>query len=648
MINVLLHELYKGLNHELKGNLFAKNLYRFLKANIIPSVDQLQGYVDSNLKTEEISEEIKESFNNYNFKKLEFSKIRKFPGRNLYEIRFTNEDGHTCSSVFLGSNSVGKTTIFHCLEKAALGSLFSVKNNNQFKEKLYLENNIKDNKDINITLYTENGCIHISPALEDNPVLTPSHFCSNNDVYDVIKNGITPHFIAEQLGLSKYEQLLTNMKDVRGFVDKHRAYLLELKEDFDYDKGLLVLLKKIKENTKDIKFVNTLLPFEKWYKAKERFLIDGRKSRLKKKDKKFIIDLWSKDIVPECLRHYSEDDKNSLRVILFPTSLQEKVEKMGTLNDEITQVFESINDTVVTLQYRLSRFLEIKKSVKSISAKFELLYDERIKMQSERGSEIVSMKTKYPILDSDNDMISNFFKTELYLVDKYKEALENFKKDSYDVMTILLKDYFNKDICDISILIDHDSSKLRFSIKTKDPITGEINNLHQPAPQEYLNTFRLKLFYLSLKMALAFYSQKINYITAPIVIDDIFDSSDFSNRKRIENFILKSFESHEKIFKQLYKNSENKYEPMQLIFFTQDDMIAESVFNAIKLYRNSRYGKVSRIFDVISIYDNKGGKKAESDTKSKRIRILGFGNNHDEAKDSSVLIENKISEINEQ
>ncbi len=254
MIDVLLHELSNSLKGELMGNHFAKGLYALLLENSnVPEFPKLQALETSNPAQEDEPETLPKSVSgrNIKFKNISISNIRKFPAPNTYSLKFTCKDDNICSAVLLGSNSVGKTTIFNCLEKVASGTMYSVKDNEGFGEIEYLRNLDHRGEDINITLSTEKGDFYIDQSLKYYPILTPSHFCSNNDVYFIQKNGINKDFIAEQLGLLKYEQMLRMLMEVKDFLDENRTPYLELIKDFNLEKGILIILRKINDNIND-------------------------------------------------------------------------------------------------------------------------------------------------------------------------------------------------------------------------------------------------------------------------------------------------------------------------------------------------------------------------------------------------------------
>ncbi len=111
--------------------------------------------------------------------------------------------------------------------------------------------------------------------------------------------------------------------------------------------------------------------------------------------------------------------------------------------------------------------------------------------------------------------------------------------------------------------------ELFIKIIKKDEKTGK-ETYEKADPRLYLNTFRHKLFCFALKLGLAICAMKIDKCKYPIVIDDVFDASDFMNRNEISNVIKSLLEQ--------YTILAPDFDNLQIILLTQDEIIAERVF----------------------------------------------------------------------
>lgn len=131
-----------------------------------------------------------------------------------------------------------------------------------------------------------------------------------------------------------------------------------------------------------------------------------------------------------------------------------------------------------------------------------------------------------------------------------------------------------------SLMVDYEDDKVELSYSQQDGIIMFNGNLKLKGgsetinPRYYFNNFRFKLYLVSLKVAMAFYIMQTRKISFPLVFDDIFDSSDFTNRKSSKDYFNKIFQVYDEL-----KILEDK--PLQIIFFTQDEVIAESIYDGI-------------------------------------------------------------------
>ena len=87
-------------------------------------------------------------------------------------------------------------------------------------------------------------------------------------------------------------------------------------------------------------------------------------------------------------------------------------------------------------------------------------------------------------------------------------------------------------------------------------------------PYEYFNSFRFKLFCISLKIALAIGWMRNNKTIVPFVIDDVFNANDFMNGLKLERFVQKIYSWYKKLITEDGCNI-----PFQLIMLTHDDMM---------------------------------------------------------------------------
>lgn len=114
------------------------------------------------------------------------------------------------------------------------------------------------------------------------------------------------------------------------------------------------------------------------------------------------------------------------------------------------------------------------------------------------------------------------------------------------------------------------------------------------SPHEYLNTFRFKLFCLTLKIAIAFSKMKERNVMAPIVIDDVLDASDFENTIKLEQFVYTVYKTYDELLR--------FDKPLQLILLTHDDMVRTAFKQGVSLRVLDSLNKPTYYNDNSNIY----------------------------------------------
>jgi hypothetical protein len=168
-----------------------------------------------------------------------------------------------------------------------------------------------------------------------------------------------------------------------------------------------------------------------------------------------------------------------------------------------------------------------------------------------------------------------------YLHRQYYDIFSPFLQKIQQTLPILLGPY----------LVDNDTVKVEVNEnKLKISISLQADGETLLSPRLYFNTFRFKLYCVALKLCMAYCAKSLNRCNFPMVIDDVFDSSDFENRYRIRNFIENLVNQHNLL-------DQAKAYPLQFIFFTQDDLISEGVHRGIRTTMGDENVKYGRIFD---------------------------------------------------
>lgn len=167
-------------------------------------------------------------------------------------------------------------------------------------------------------------------------------------------------------------------------------------------------------------------------------------------------------------------------------------------------------------------------------------------------------------------------------------ALEFFKK-KMEAENIIIEECFMKLLPEIINSFSEDTDdKLEYDSYDRFLVSNPaiLGDKKMP-PKAYYNNFRNKLYCFSIKMALSIITMKLYEIKAPIVIDDIFSSSDFDNSKMINKLFSKLTDEYQ-------RQTGGRANELQYIIFTHDEVIGNSLCelgefpfsqNRIQIYR---------------------------------------------------------------
>lgn len=587
-ISILINDLRKGLSSVLNGNYLTYSLIDHFQSGkkIIDSIT-LAGYIEPGVaKIPDVYRaHATEEFSDLRFRRLLLKGIRKFPStaNEFYFIDFGGKEG--CRpSVFLGSNGIGKSSLFAALEYATLPSVSTAINRGYKSKDEQREFMLYHNEDANnAIIYLDSSDSFISASLnnDSNSSLSyPAFFCMDEDIYRMSR-GITGNYIAEQLGIKDYYSLLNAFKELSDKYEKYKErYHLGKLEIENIETKLLILQYFLSLPSEKLMLLHeTIFNRIKEYPEDEIEFI-----------KKILFDLseilnagssTSVKLFDRILSHFGMtiNQMNSL--------------KIDTLSDE---------DGNVNI---LEQLLSIREFIWPLFTTLISVEDGKTVINYELISDLTEAKLRQSLLIEGiekscplcrffpkfEDSFSNLYN---YIRNRYRGIIENTVNIAQDIFSIILKEYFSEDIDDLSLETANDGESLQIVVKAISPLDhksiGEVN------PRKYLNTFRFKLFCVALKFSLAVCCMKIHNMNFPFIMDDVFDSSDFSNREKIRDFITHLYSAHQKII--------GADKPLQLIFFTQDNIIGDSVYQGIDDFDSCDRPKYSRIFSYTDIEEN--------------------------------------------
>ncbi len=544
------------------------NLLKFQKHINLLNVDDLfleKEALEDSEKNEEGNVEKNEEGSNviidYRIKEIEFKHFRSIPVAQdgIFGLRFVNEGGYPISLFLVGSNGTGKTTIFSAFERHYLtGTSIS-------KEK-----NLEENKILTYGFEQLEGIDSTVPTLSlktmshdykeehldsQDSFCSPAPFCSE---YDLIQLGYKGDnlfdYILEQLGYGEFKLLEKKLDELIG------------KKENDLTLSSEYTRSDLKE--KDIEEVITTL-LNSQNKAEDIINQSEKYKSLFNKDyahytnshnfeSLFFKEKW------ETLTNLEkiEEDKTLTPVEKKRTNVNVNINIKDLQNNVLTQ----LRSMYAMLEEGLNVIVKHKSPLKPLE---DLFNKKRIMVEKYgRGlyGEDFSKKTKdhVEILKD----IKNAIKKEERLI------VHEFATNHLEMIKEILRIFSNTE-GDLYVPGDLQEDEFRLEIKCS---KNDENSFHA-TPQEYYNSFRYKLYAVSFKIALAFMEMKKMNIRVPIVIDDVFNASDFENNLRLENFVYNIFKAYD---------SMEFDEPLQLILLTHDEMVLNAFRKGVDMMADKK------------------------------------------------------------
>lgn len=475
-----------------------------------------------------------------------FHDFRTFPEYEdrPFGIDFEGKYKEPCSLFLLGSNGTGKSTIFTALEKFYTGKS-SLAKERVVKEDRYLNYAFRDED-----VYQLNNHLDVKLARHQDQemctIATPASFCSSYDIQLLEQsfNGLTD-YIFSQLGyddvLEVYEMLSTRTKDLGNEIP-----------DIDYG-----------DYEVDI-------PSKDWHIVIKEYI----KVVL---DKKLNVDAERKFTNKEVVRTtahllhdstsfnmmFADDWKNLVR---SSAPSQPDVPLAGVVTERIENAQRKQQDNQINrltnLYLLFYRYYDNNNTKNNPTAVLDLLYKEFAEAQRMEFKYLASKEETHKEKLRLSRMLGALMEVRRAINEREGEIVHEFIDDFNSFVKSVLSE-FSEDNEEFSLSFD-DQSKCEVKIK----VTPENGAPFETTPREYLNSFRFVLYCVVLKFSLALCQMRKKKISAPIVIDDIFDASDFENSLKLERFVYLVFKTYRK-----YVKDYGVEVPLQLILLTHDEMM---------------------------------------------------------------------------
>lgn len=477
-----------------------------------------------------------------------------------YGIRFTDSTKHPQSLFLVGRNGTGKTTIFSALEHHYLSSssLSSEMGVEALNILTFGFRRIQGNEplDVYINVQTIDGVSKEESLYGHPPVCSPASFCSEYDLIEMSrKGGNLFHYLLAQLG---YDELAIYKKKI----EKVRSEIRD------------ILTAKVESGVSDLRskdvaeVVKTFLTlYESFQKNKESMQLKNLQQQEAAGDVKIQVDYYDEHHrffeqgnIPDLFSEYWRQLREISNVTIAPVNpvrqraayRRSEDKKRETVENE-TAISQKIKNLYSLLEQMLREY-SANSTIEKLSEILEAMTRKRTQLMANEGQTLPG--------EEERNMLGQREKTLTSLIEAIdRERLnivEKFCEEHFEMIKKILSFFSDQD----GQLYISSLSDGQLTISMKDPKVGK--GLFEATPQEYYNSFRYRLYAVSFKIALALLNMRLKNIRVPIVIDDVFNASDFENNQRLENFVYSIYNAYDSL---------GFDEPLQLIMLTHDEMV---------------------------------------------------------------------------
>lgn len=606
MIDIALYFLYEVAKRSPR-NFYLVALYNQIKnaGGIIDlkQVDLLNVSFDETLVLEEKNPQKIEIQGDYRFLYLYLKAFRKFPklqGNDYFGISFCREKDSThipCNTIIQGGNGTGKTSVFGAMEYLFTGNMSAAyKHGYMDDEKLddYLPYAGCKMGDLSVIVASKDRRFQTGEGGKKQqgltgPCLLP-FFCSEYDVDQIIKNGISA-FIYEQMGYSyiweiikklekELEQASDNANHLVGAEETDRKRLEQDINDLDelikkYKQFWPVFLhfllhisnekdeKKLKATVASLrKFLSTTFVLEE--SDEESGVITLLNDSNLKKERRAVVKAFGKDAeLQSFVKQYDVmigfvTNRTADKAVPDVSELVLKGKKNGSAQE--LKLLSEFNETRHFFYSQVLERIELgfPIDVASTMMKYnEIIKDAEYKMDQKRIQvEII-------------DKVGVFLRKK----DVYWESLNALKTYVYGCVKQLTqgsRQLVQTIMCRFCMegeetFFDYDVKQGLFSVIIRH--LRDDNIMVDFPPEKYLNTFRYRLYCMTLKIAIAMAMMDFYKFNFPVLMDDVFHSSDFSHRIMVRDFFIRIIKAYQEWFG---KND------LQIILFSHDEVVVKA------------------------------------------------------------------------
>lgn len=645
-MQVALHILSEIIRKEVNGsfpnrNYFTIQVYKKIRQYGMDYINSKKFIDDIPVITKDVSfdeeKEVIKTLEGYSvcdlrFRAFALNGFRMFPfgdNNRFYGLSFEKAGTSihsACSLYLVGANGSGKTSLYSGMEYYCTGNISAAKSRGIYED--YYRDYIAHAKNIdkpNLKIFlheeeeSEENKQEVLSSLKE---ILPAFFCSEHEINEFCgKQQELTSFFYEQIGYGNIVRLKEHLEDEMSIIENYLDNKVDdLKRQQDISpKSKIALLKGIQsdvlkfmnhESSQEGLYYNSALHFAHQLLNKlSSIWNDELDMRIKRNTlEKMISQLY--DIKEEIVRYYGEE---STLYHLYNDYITE-LNNISNFSQEKPNIIVPRRFQGNEQNYQLGKI-----QIKDFQTKSRIILEWYIRIYEQFISQTKDRDVIKLIKDISDELaqieltIDNVTETEETISNKY-QLHRGHLKALIDGIEMELKKICNEILSNTERIKNETlseflmpSEEIKFTLSNEGKLystiyfkKGEKEKEISFEPKEYFNSFRYKFYCILLKIVAAFTVKKYFNFNFPLIFDDIFYSSDFSNRDKVGNFITSIYNVHNNIFKGIDS-------PLQIVFFTHDDLILEAAMKGTADIDNAIYGRLFFYNEVeeddVRIYD---------------------------------------------
>lgn len=632
-MTLLIEALNELLTTRFKDNIFLQLAHHTLSQAKQPD-NQLKESIIASWASSKIGFPLRSSspvpiYRDLRLRRILLNGVRKFLAQQdkYYSVPL-NKGDKAISSVFIGGNGVGKSSVYSAFEMIGMG----------FSDTARVRGYISPNEQMDFmrNINSKNTCViypefftqsqfdkfDLSLIKEGDseperilpePVAHPAFFCMEHDIAIISSTKLnSDHFyIANQLGLGSYVRFLGILREMlKNYNENILNYtaLIKAKATNEWDTQCIDVLSQVNASN-----LQSLFQIVEELKSTNpgNFNDSKHKKRLEK-----LLEYISPDLLSSILR-YPTSPPNKLGAQIVSDIKEHESTFTKSKNYLIRTTINRIYDILLPI-FSLP---DVDAPYKNLTIAKELFSSNLRKI----SGNMHVLEARSTLLELNKKKVQEFQAVTTALEEIYSRHINRLCTITSDILNATFGNYLSPDAESISLL--YDPTTLGVKVRMKTFGAGRASEARYIEPQKMLNTFRMKLFCVCFKISLALCCRELYHINFPIVMDDIFDSSDFTNREHIRNFIRNLYNVHDLKYKtnytiQGYEVVAINEQPLQLILFTQDELLADSVARGMIDHAGHANVLYARIFNCNETDDS--DYKAENHSALGEIKVANI------------------------